>query len=506
MTITADIQSLEPGHRIQLFEVDCSEIGGDVLRFHGHSQSESIAWQGLEYKPWPIQGAGFERTSDARQPSPTLTVGDINGTITALCIALDDLVGAKVFRRRTLAKYLDAINFPVEQVVSNQRFATGDGVTRAYQLVGPDSLPVVRDVNVSAIRRSDWQGDRLLYPTPRTNQFINSQNFAASGWQRSLLSVSSDPGMASPNPDDAGGVQRLIPSTASGAHYLDQHASYDAGLKATRYGFFKAGSLNLIELRVYGSPTNSYSGILVDLKTGQFKTIGNGTYERTYWVNGLRDGWWEIGQTVAFPADTGTDHIFRAIVWTGTLDVPTQMYAGDGTSFLYHWAQHCELGDVAGAYIPTAGAAKTATDYALAPDGVVQFASAPARSSALTWSGSGVAGNNPTADPNEKWPDEQWRIEQKSDEQPGVQVEFTLSSPLDFGGQQVPARQMVGMCQWRYRGPECGYTAMVFFDKNDMPVGDPALDRCSQKTSGCECRFGVNNPLSWGGFLCDTLA
>ena len=112
MSITADIQQLEPGHRIELFEVNCTEIGGDALRFHGHLQSTSIVWQGLEYKPWPIQAAGFERTSDARQPAPTLTVGDINGTITALCVALDDLVGAKVIRRRTLAKYLDAVNFP----------------------------------------------------------------------------------------------------------------------------------------------------------------------------------------------------------------------------------------------------------------------------------------------------------------------------------------------------------------------------------------------------------
>ncbi|KVM05960.1 phage minor tail protein L [Burkholderia ubonensis] len=227
MPIEADLQGLEPGRLFEGFEVDCTAIGGDMLRFHGHLQSSSIVWQGNEYRAWPIRAAGFERTSDARQPMPTLTVGDVGGTISALCVVLGDLVGAKVFRRRTLARYLDAVNFP----------------------------------------------------------------------------------------------------------------------------------------------------------------------------NG-----------------------------------------------------------------------------------------------------------NPTADPNEQFPVEQWRIEQKSDEQPGQQVEFTLSSPLDFGGQQLPNRQVVGMCQWRYRGPECGYTAAVYFDKNDNPVSDPALDRCSMKTSGCECRFGVNNPLPYGGFLCDTLS
>lgn len=87
-----------------------------------------------------------------------------------------------------------------------------------------------------------------------------------------------------------------------------------------------------------------------------------------------------------------------------------------------------------------------------------------------------------------------------------MHVEFTLSSPLDFGGQQLPKRQIISICQWGYRGPECGYIGAACFDKDDNPVSDPALDRCSKKISGCERRFGVNNPLPFGGFLCDTMA
>ncbi len=226
MTISSDIQQLEPGRLVELFEVDCTSIGGDMLRFHGHLQSASIWWQGNEYKPWPIQATGFEHTSDAQQPEPKLTVGNVNGTISALCVFLADLAGAKVRRRRTLAKYLDAVNFP------------------------------------------------------------------------------------------------------------------------------------------------------------------------------------------------------------------------DG---------------------------------------------------------------NPTADPSEEMAPELWYIEQKSSET-NVQVEFTLSSALDFGGQQLPSRQIVTICQFDYRGPYCGYTGTSYFDANDQPVTDPALDRCSKRISGCECRFGVNEPLSFGGFLSDTLS
>jgi lambda family phage minor tail protein L len=226
MGITADIQTLEPGRLIELFEVDCSSIGGDILRFHGHLQTASIFWQGNEYKAWPVEGKGFARSSDAQQSTPSLTVGDIDGTVSAMCVYLDDMVGAYVRRHRTLSKYLDAVNFPE---------------------------------------------------------------------------------------------------------------------------------------------------------------------------------------------------------------------------------------------------------------------------------------GNPTADPTAEMPIELWRIESKPEELPGQQVTFSLASPLDFGGQQLPAFQLVRICQFDYRGPECGYTGTAYFDANDQPVDNPLLDRCSFQTTGCECRFGTGNPLPFGGALCDVL-
>jgi lambda family phage minor tail protein L len=99
-----------------------------------------------------------------------------------------------------------------------------------------------------------------------------------------------------------------------------------------------------------------------------------------------------------------------------------------------------------------------------------------------------------------------WAIEQKSEELPGTSVTFTLCTPLDFCGQQLPARQILTICDWTYRGPECGYTGAAYFDANDNQVDDPALDRCSQKLTGCECRYGANNSLPYGGFLCDVMS
>lgn len=110
MPLNSDIQSLEPGNRIALFELDATSIGADILRFHAHLQSGPIFWQGNQYDPWPIECEGFVRNY-AQPASPTLRVSNIDGTITALCLAFDDLVGATLIRRQTLAQYLDAANF-----------------------------------------------------------------------------------------------------------------------------------------------------------------------------------------------------------------------------------------------------------------------------------------------------------------------------------------------------------------------------------------------------------
>jgi lambda family phage minor tail protein L len=118
--ITSDIQGLAPGELVQLFELDATQIGGDLLRFHGYAQVGPIWWKGQEYMPWAIQAEGFSRSGNGTQPTPTLKVGNIGqdadgnpvtGVITALCLALHDLVGARVIRRRTLGQYLDAGNF-----------------------------------------------------------------------------------------------------------------------------------------------------------------------------------------------------------------------------------------------------------------------------------------------------------------------------------------------------------------------------------------------------------
>jgi len=106
MTIQSDIQKLAPGALVELFVLDCSSFGGAVYYFHACGGTP-IVFQGNSYQPFPIQASGFEIQGRGQAARPKLSVANVDGTLSALCRQHDDLVGAKVTRKRTFAKYLD---------------------------------------------------------------------------------------------------------------------------------------------------------------------------------------------------------------------------------------------------------------------------------------------------------------------------------------------------------------------------------------------------------------
>ncbi len=131
MSIKTDYQKLEPGNAIRLLEIDGTAFGtGDVLRFHAYNipyaeaeieaaggdesklPEKSIWWQGKEYKAWPSKIEGIEASSSGSSAQPKLTVANLDGSVTALCLAYDDMLQAKVTIHDTLAHFLDAKNFP----------------------------------------------------------------------------------------------------------------------------------------------------------------------------------------------------------------------------------------------------------------------------------------------------------------------------------------------------------------------------------------------------------
>tara|TARA_R100000149_G_C5824748_1_gene102618 strand:+ start:32 stop:610 length:579 start_codon:yes stop_codon:yes gene_type:complete len=120
--IITDLQKINPSAIIELFTLttDATLHGSaQTYRFHNGTSLNAngdIIWAGNSYIKMPIEAEGFA-FQKGQLPRPTLTVSNALGTITAILLnvntvtAGNDLTGATVTRIRTLARYLDAVNF-----------------------------------------------------------------------------------------------------------------------------------------------------------------------------------------------------------------------------------------------------------------------------------------------------------------------------------------------------------------------------------------------------------
>lgn len=119
---------------VELFELDLSplSVNGETepsIFFHAGTNelSQPIVFLGRIYNPLPVRVKGFEFNSQGRPPRPSLAISNVGGWMSALLGTTEDLVGARVIRRRTYAKYLDGmpdaadIQFPIDTYVVNQK-------------------------------------------------------------------------------------------------------------------------------------------------------------------------------------------------------------------------------------------------------------------------------------------------------------------------------------------------------------------------------------------------
>jgi lambda family phage minor tail protein L len=143
-SLAFELNNLTPSAIITLFEIDLTRVldaksipdlsegkvqsgfnqatPDNTLRFHNNIKvfNSTVIWQGNTYIPAPIQATGFENSSRGTLPTPILSISSQSETGTdqlALLryeiLKLGDIIGAKVTRRRTFAKYLDWDNFQV---------------------------------------------------------------------------------------------------------------------------------------------------------------------------------------------------------------------------------------------------------------------------------------------------------------------------------------------------------------------------------------------------------
>lgn len=115
----SELQKIAPSSIIELFTLELNTLQHgetSTYRFHAGANLNAngeVVWAGNTYLRFPVEAEGFEYNGQGSLPRPKLRVSNLLGTITAILLGLPSgLEGAKVTRIRTLARYLDAVNFP----------------------------------------------------------------------------------------------------------------------------------------------------------------------------------------------------------------------------------------------------------------------------------------------------------------------------------------------------------------------------------------------------------
>ena len=121
--VFSEVQKINPSAIIELFvlQLDTALHGANTIyRFHAGSNLNAngqIVFAGNSYLRFPIEATGFAYQR-GQLPRPKVTISNATGLISSILNAVNDvtagndLTGATFTRIRTMARFLDAVNFP----------------------------------------------------------------------------------------------------------------------------------------------------------------------------------------------------------------------------------------------------------------------------------------------------------------------------------------------------------------------------------------------------------
>jgi len=121
--VFSEVQKINPSAIIELFvlQLDNALHGATTIyRFHSGSNLNAngqIVFASNSYLRFPIEATGFAYQR-GQLPRPKLRVSNATGLISAILVSVNqvtpgnDLTGATFTRIRTMARFLDAVNFP----------------------------------------------------------------------------------------------------------------------------------------------------------------------------------------------------------------------------------------------------------------------------------------------------------------------------------------------------------------------------------------------------------
>ena len=166
--VFSSLQDSNPSAIIELFTLQLSTAlhgANTIYRFHAGSNLNAngkIVWAGNEYLRFPVQASGFA-FQKGQLPRPKLIISNATGLISSILLSVNetttgnDLTGATVTRIRTLAKFIDAVNFAdgtnatadntaefPKEIYSIDRKATESREVVEFELAAPTDLAGVR--------------------------------------------------------------------------------------------------------------------------------------------------------------------------------------------------------------------------------------------------------------------------------------------------------------------------------------------------------------------------
>jgi len=121
--VFSEAQKINPSAIIELFvlQLDTALHGANTIyRFHSGSNLNAngeIIFAGNSYLRFPIEATGFAYQR-GKQPRPLVKISNATGLMSAILVSVNqvtagnDLTGATFTRIRTMARFLDAVNFP----------------------------------------------------------------------------------------------------------------------------------------------------------------------------------------------------------------------------------------------------------------------------------------------------------------------------------------------------------------------------------------------------------
>lgn len=193
--IASQVQKLAAGELVDLFELDAMDLGA-VQKYYFTSNTyngASIVFNGITYYPLNFEISGFEVSSSGQLPEPSIRLSNIGGAIASAAITLGDLVGAKLIRRRTFAKFLDGrveadvtAQFPVESYVIDQKVSHNKEFLE-FKLISFYDYTGIQIPKRQVLRSSCnfryriYDGSVFVYPSPLECPYTGSTYFDKDG-------------------------------------------------------------------------------------------------------------------------------------------------------------------------------------------------------------------------------------------------------------------------------------------------------------------------------------